>query len=140
LVWHTIAREVEDRPQEDGGEPRPARGTGCSARRDVERNDHSLKGLAFVTTVSVTTAGNQPPTANAGGPYSGTAGVLMTFNGGGSFDPDGTISSYVWSFGDGGSATGVAPAYTYGTSGTYTVTLTVTDNKGASRSATTWCA
>jgi len=42
LVWQSIAGEVEDRPQEDRREPGPARGTGCGARRDMERNNHGL--------------------------------------------------------------------------------------------------
>ena len=42
LVWQSIAGEVEDRPQEDRREPGPARGTGCGAHRDMERNNHGL--------------------------------------------------------------------------------------------------
>lgn len=80
---------------------------------------------------------NKPPVANPGGPYSGTAGAVVQFDGGQSSDADGTIASYNWSFGDGTSATGVRPAKTYAAAGTYTVRLTVADNAGASHSATT---
>jgi len=53
--------------------------------------------LAATTTSSaVIVTVNQPPVANAGGPYAGIAGTAMQFNGGGSFDSDGTISSYDW--------------------------------------------
>jgi PKD repeat protein len=45
-------------------------------------------------------------------------------------DPDGTITSYAWDFGDGTTGTGVNPTHVYGASGTYTVSLTVTDNNG----------
>jgi PKD repeat protein len=48
-----------------------------------------------------------------------------------SSDPDGTIASYAWTFGDGGTAATQNPSHTYATGGTYTVTLTVTDNRGA---------
>jgi len=56
LVWQTIAREVEDRPQENRFDSRPARGTGCGACRDVERNDHTAPGRPCVTVVSVNVA------------------------------------------------------------------------------------
>ena len=74
---------------------------------------------------------NRPPTANAGGPYTGFVGFPVQFNGTGS-DPDGNPISFSWTFGDGGTGTGANPTYTYATTGTYTVTLTVTDTFGAS--------
>ncbi len=48
----------------------------------------------------------------------------------GSYDPDGTIASYAWAFGDGGLATGKTATHTYAADGTYTITLTVTDGEG----------
>jgi PKD repeat protein len=75
--------------------------------------------------------GNQPPVADPNGPYTGTAGTPVTFDGSGSSDPDGTIASYDWDFGDGVTGTGVSPTHTYATDGVFTVTLTVTDNEGA---------
>ena len=64
--------------------------------------------------------------------------ALMTcsFDASGSVDPDGTIESYDWDFGDGTSGTGAAVAHTYTSQGTKTVTLTITDNRGASSTAT----
>jgi len=83
-------------------------------------------------------AGNTPPTANAGGPYTAVAGTSVSFNGGNSFDPDGQITSYNWYFGDGSAVgTTATPAHTYASAGTFTVDLTVTDNGGATSSATT---
>jgi PKD repeat protein len=71
---------------------------------------------------------NQGPTADAGGPYVATAGVTTQFDGSGSMDPDGTITSYEWDFGDGSTGTGIGPSHTYATSGTFDVELTVVDN------------
>ena len=80
---------------------------------------------------------NQPPVAVPGGPYSGLDTVR--FDGSGSSDPDGNLPlAYRWSFGDGQTDTGATPLHVYGTAGSYTVTLTVTDASGlASDPATT---
>ena len=86
------------------------------------------------TTATIQTA---PPVADSGGPYSGTAGVAVPFDGSASSDPDGTIAVYAWDFGDGSTGNGTTPSHTYTAANTYTVTLTVTDNQGATGSATT---
>ncbi len=71
---------------------------------------------------------NLPPVSDPNGPYTGTVGVAVTFDGSGSSDPDGTIVSYDWDFGDGSTGTGVNPTHTYAADGFYTVTLVVTDD------------
>jgi len=71
-----------------------------------------------------------PPVADADGPYQGTTGVPIQFDGTGSSDVDGTITTYQWDFGDGQAGSGAAPTHAYTTAGDYTVTLTVTDNNG----------
>ena len=88
------------------------------------------------TPVTVATI-NHPPTAVAGGPYTGTEGAAVVLNGSGSSDPDGDAITYAWSFGDGATGTGATPSHTYADNGTYTVSLTVTDSKGAASSAVT---
>ncbi len=83
-------------------------------------------------TITVGGAGNTPPTAVAEAtPTSGTAPLTVNFTGSNSSDPDGTISSYSWDFGDGTSSTQADPTHTYTAAGTYTAVLTVTDNDGA---------
>jgi PKD repeat protein len=63
--------------------------------------------------------------------------LAVTVNGTTSTDSDGTVKSYLWDFGDGGSATGATPAaHTYAAAGTYTTKLTVTDDAGATNDAT----
>jgi subtilisin family serine protease len=61
--------------------------------------------------------------------------LTCAFDGSGSSDREGTISSYSWSFGDDAAATGEKTSHTYADGGTYTVTLTVTDNAGATGSS-----
>ena len=81
-------------------------------------------------------AADTSPVADADGPYSGTVNVPVQFDGSFSSD-DGTIVSFEWDFGDGNTATGEAPTHTYAADGTYTVTLTVTDDTGATDTDTT---
>jgi PKD repeat protein len=76
---------------------------------------------------------NSPPTAAFSvSATSGKAPLNVNFDASGSSDSDGTIAYYAWSFGDGTSATGKTTSRTYSTAGTFTATLTVTDNEGAS--------
>lgn len=77
---------------------------------------------------------NRPPLAFTAGstPLLGRAPLTVTFNGLGSFDFDGSIASYSWSFSDGQVATGPTPTVTFATPGNYTATLTVADNSGDS--------
>jgi hypothetical protein len=70
---------------------------------------------------------NQVPTATF---TSSCAGRACSFDAAGSVDPDGTIATYSWDFGDGTSATGITATHTYGTDGDRPVTLTVTDTQG----------
>jgi hypothetical protein len=84
------------------------------------------------------------PAPNADPSASFTATVTdlrASFDGRGSSDPDGTIADYAWTFGDGTSATGPVVDKDYATPGTFGVTLTVTDDRGAiarsTRSVTT---
>jgi hypothetical protein len=62
-------------------------------------------------------------------------GQPVAFTGAGSSDPDGSIVSYRWSFGDGATGTGANLTHTYSKAGTYSVALTVTDNAGQSATA-----
>ncbi|WP_299573148.1 starch-binding protein [uncultured Shewanella sp.] len=70
---------------------------------------------------------NENPIANAGPDITVVEGSTVTFDASGSFDPDGSISSYAWS----NQLTGVSPSHVYNIAGSYQVTLTVTDNQGA---------
>jgi serralysin len=82
-------------------------------------------------------APNQLPNAVISAtPTSGVGPLTVNFNGSGSNDPDGSIVSYAWSFGDGGTSTAQNPTRTYSTPGTYVAMLTVTDNRGGTDSET----
>jgi len=75
---------------------------------------------------------NQPPQAS----FTYSCSVLAcNFNGIGSSDSDGTIVSYEWDFGDAITGSGVTTTHPYAGEGSYTVELTVTDDDGATDTA-----
>jgi PKD repeat protein len=78
-------------------------------------------------------AANVNPIANFN---TGVNALLVNFNAAGSIDPDGTITTYSWNFGESNSttntATGVTTGHAYRFAGSYTVTLTVRDDRGSS--------
>jgi PKD repeat protein len=120
--------------------------TGSTATRTFSAGTYSVRLTVtdnqgatgtHVRTVTVPTAANQPPTAAfTASPSSGQPGTWFTFNAAGSTDPDGSIVSYAWSYGDGGTGSGITAYRSYTSPGTYTVQLTVTDNQGATHSTT----
>ena len=71
---------------------------------------------------------NQAPVASF---TYGCADLTCTFNGSASSDPDGSVVASDWQFGDGGLASGPTTSHTFATGGTYTVSLTVRDDEGA---------
>ena len=87
-------------------------------------------------TVSASPPANAAPSAEANGPYSAQTGSALVFSSAGSTDSDGSITAYSWNFGDGNSSTVANPSHTYASAGSYTVTLMVTDDKGATASDT----
>ena len=84
-----------------------------------------------------TTPTNNPPVANTDGPYTGTVGTPVSFDGSGSSDPDSDPLTYAWNFGDGETGTGISLNHTYAATGEYTVTLVVNDGTVDSVPATT---
>jgi PKD repeat protein len=95
------------------------------------------KGATGTVTKDVTVTAppvNAKPTAAF---TSSASGLASAFDGSGSSDADGTIASYSWDFGDKSAAgTEAKPSHTYAKAGTYPVTLTVTDNQGATGTLT----
>lgn len=90
-------------------------------------------------TVTVAPPANQPPVASFSVPSCGV-GVDCEFDASASADPDGQITTIRWDFGDptspNNTAEGEIATHRYAAAGTYNVTLTVTDNGGATGTTT----
>jgi len=72
---------------------------------------------------------NDPPVAKAAIPSNGDTGKIITFSSEGTIDPDGDKLSYFWDFGDGTNSIEKNPTHIYKKSGTYLVTLKVSDKE-----------
>src|SRR5581483_5524242 len=102
----------------------------------IENYNSGVKYDRFTVTAGSTPPVNKAPIAKiTAGPVSGSAPLKVHFDGSTSSDPDGSLTGYSWSFGDGTSGSGSIVDHTYNQAGTYTATLTVTDNNGATGSA-----
>ncbi|MCB9896754.1 MAG: S8 family serine peptidase [Planctomycetes bacterium] len=109
----------------------PATGA-WTATVDPGAGNYSVgQGCALVITGTLTESGGGGPSAPVanfiGSPTSGTAPLLVNF----SDLSSGTISTWAWTFGDGGTSNATNPSHTYTTAGTYDVSLTVTGPGGS---------
>jgi PKD repeat protein len=98
----------------------------------TDPDGNQVSRLGNTVTISGT-AGNQAPVASF---TTAQTGLAVTVDGRASSDPDGTIASFAWNFGDGVTASGSTSSHTYAVAGTYTIRLTVTDNKGTTGTTT----
>jgi len=104
---------------------------------NVTDND-SLSGTAYRDlVVQPAPPGPQPPVADfVASPSPTNPRSQITFNASYSFDPDGTITSYTWEFGDSTTGSGIIARHAYANSGVFTVNLTVVDDANLSSTAT----
>lgn len=102
-------------------------------------DDQGATDQATVAIVVTSPSGsNIPPTAVVSSSSTvGDAPLQVHLDGSGSTDSDGTILSYKWDMGDGGTATGPKVTYAYTTAGSFNATLTVTDDGGLTDSIST---
>lgn len=117
----------------------PASGTYFVSVRGTGEGDPAVAGYSPYASVGEYGVSVSAPASSALAPIavatasatSGPAPLAVSFSSTGSYDPDGSIVSYVWNFGDGSApVAGATASKTYTTPGTYSATLTVTDNSG----------
>ncbi len=80
---------------------------------------------------------NRPPQVSWEGPQKLRTGVKAAFVANGT-DPDGNVTLYCWSFGDGGNATGASVEHGYRRAGRYLVTVKAVDDMGSNASSEAW--
>lgn len=85
-----------------------------------------------VQTIWVIEVSDLPEANFTASPSSGGTPLTVAFNAASSTDPNGSIKTYTWSYGDGGTGEGVSVIHSYAIEGTYTAILTVTDDEGLS--------
>ncbi|HEX4668063.1 MAG TPA: PKD domain-containing protein [Chthoniobacterales bacterium] len=91
-------------------------------------------GVSTTNTAAVEVmAPNQNPVAKfVVTPPTGKAPLNVTLTSDGSYDPDGALGNFEWHFSDGGTYFGRTAFHTFTRAGTYTISLTVFDNRGGS--------
>ena len=98
--------------------------------------DDDGAGDTMTQAVQVGALNQAPSAAWAATPSNPAVNEWMQFDATASADPDGSIASYAWNFGDGTTDMGSVVWHRFGAAGTYAVTLTVTDDDGATDTAT----
>ena len=78
------------------------------------------------------------PIAKTSGPYYGSTGEHIAFDGSKSTSPDGEIIFYSWDFGDDSTGLGITTTHNYSIGGNYSLTLTVENDLGGTNSETTY--
>ena len=94
------------------------------------------KGATATTERQVTVAEPAPNQLPVAAFTAGTVGLTVSVDGSRSSDPEGSLTGYAWDFGDGAAGTGVEAAHTYAEPGSYTVRLTVTDDRAGTATTT----
>ncbi len=130
----------QQKPSDALTEPRrPLRTAGIAAAGVAALIGMSFGGVALAQnlsqpeTISVASESTDEPNVEPAASFSFLTvdGLTISVDGSNSIDPDGELVSYAWDFGDGQTADGATSSHAYGDYGTYTVTLTVTDDAGA---------
>ena len=120
-----------------GAQPSISFATAGSYTVTLVVSDGKVSSLSSTSNITIAPGPvNNPPVADAGGPYSGTTGAAVQFDGTASSDLDGDALTYSWTLSDGRTMTGAQPSISFATAGSFTVTLVVSDGQLSSVAST----
>ncbi len=102
----------------------------------IRASDSSTPANTGSASKAVTTQDHPPVASFNASPSSAPTGTPISFDATSSYDPDGTVTAWSWTFGDGNTGSGLTTSHSYNTAGTYTIALTVTDNSGSTGTTT----
>jgi hypothetical protein len=114
----------------NGGATLPADGSTTVSPTTTTTYTLTAIGAGGNATSTVTVTVNQPPNVNPVASFSVSTNDLTATFTDGSSDADGNVVARSWNFGDGGTSTALNPTHSYATAGTYSVSMTVTDDRG----------
>lgn len=135
----SVAIPVVSVPPDIGGGAIFTLGQNVSFSNSVfdQGNGRHAYDISFANSGSPSDPANVPPIASfTPSVVNGTPPLAVSFDSSTSHDPDGSIVTYAWNFGDFTSSTGPNAQHTYNSGGLFPVTLTVTDNRGDAVSST----
>ena len=144
VAFHDTSVHPDDEPLTitwDFGDGSPA-AEGANVTHTFNAGTFSVTQTVFdgvststATRTIVATPPNGTPTARiTRSPGEGDAPLSVSFDGSAPTD-DGAVMAYEWAFGDGATAQGPTATHVYSQPGTYTATLTVTDDGGVTGTA-----
>ena len=104
----------------------------------LSSSDEKIYCIVNSTDMSGNGNNTKTPIANTGGPYFGIVHFPISFDASNSFDLDGNIIDYNWTFGDGTTGAGETIQHSYLTNGQYNIKLTIEDDEGNIREKTSY--
>ena len=104
----------------------------------LENDPDRVYCVIYATDPSGNINDTKTPRLNFNAPYWSAIGGEITFDASESYDLDGNITSYSWTFGDGATGSGDITTHAYSSNGVYTITVIITDDDGNTKTNTSY--
>ena len=104
----------------------------------INEKPNRLYCIIYASDPSGNTNNTKTPHIDSLGPFYGVVGIDVNFSALYCYDLDGMISNYTWNYGDGTTGSGKTSTHTYSSTGNYSITLTISDDDGNTKTASTF--